>query len=126
MTNQELFDELLRTTQVVRKNAMGNEGRWVLDGAFREAYERNPSNEEVERILAKMFPWLFGDSSIMHILTRPHPTGQDLYNALFIAHHADKSGIIVMAFNTYGRYKFPDGLPKPEPQMALLESLDEA
>ena len=114
----DVFDELLRTTQVIRKNAIGNETRALLDKSYLKQYGRTATDEEAELFLATMFPWVFGESSIMHILTRPDPTGMDLYNALSIAHYLDKTGMILTAYNTYGRY---EELPEPDIRICLEE-----
>ena len=124
MTGEERLDiltELLRTTQVVRKNAMGNEGRMALNGAFREVYDRAATDEEAERLLADMFPWVFGPKSIMEPLIaitsrRSPPTGMDMYNILVIVHRLDKTGILLMGYKIYSQL---GSLPEPDVRMCM-------
>jgi len=107
----QLIDEMLHSTQVVRKNALGNEGRYVLNGAFADAYDRMPTDEEAEAVLTDLFPWLFGDKSIMLPLikmaqrSQPPPTKQETYNVLMIAHRLEP--IVKLAYEVYIEKKLP-------------------
>ncbi|NIQ88648.1 MAG: hypothetical protein GWN93_06035 [Deltaproteobacteria bacterium] len=112
----EILTELLRTTQVARKNIMGN-----LDDAFEKATGEQSSDEELEEFLAKSMPWLFGPKSIVHLLIKVTtkkslPTGMDMYNILIMAHRLDESGVILKAYEVYTNDR-GSKLPKPDIKM---------
>ncbi len=120
-------DELLRTTQLIRRNCIGNEGRYVINNAFREA-GREPTDEEVEKLLAGMFPYLFGPRSIMEPLVRlsmreKPPTGQEVYNLIVLA-NMDKSGMIQKAYEVYTNEQRT--FPRADIRLCLPDPSEEA
>jgi len=73
--------------------------------------------EEVEALLADIFPWVFGPKSIMHALidlADREPTSHEVYNLLIIAHRLDKTGVIKQSYDTFSRY---GPMPEPNPNM---------
>ena len=112
---------------VVRKNMIGNEGRATLTAAMVQAGMADVSDSAVEYMLGQMFPWVWGERSIMlplqhitdaydHGLT---PFASDVYNVLYIAHALDNTGVILRGFETYGRSELQP-LPEPAPHILAL------
>src|SRR5689334_3733802 len=125
---QPVMDDLLRTCMFIRKNQIGEEARHLVDEHWREAYDgKGPTNDQVEALLTDIYPWLWGPRSIMPLLISitdayakgSIPNGQAVYNALYIVHHSDRTGIIKIGYEqVYSRKR--DELPEPEMWMAMV------
>jgi hypothetical protein len=118
---RSILEELLRTTQVVRKNQIANEARQLIDAAWSNARKgATPTDADVEWLLSEIYPWVWGEKSIMNPLIHAldlyargsAPSGMDIYNILFIAHRLDRSGVIRAGYETYANE--PRKLPEPD------------
>jgi|GEM_PF-6772023 len=122
-----VMDELLRVTQVIRKNMIASQGGMLIRRALEDA-DITDTEEERERLLTAMFPYLFGPSSLMHpllVVTNAYdsgetPEGSSIYNILLIAYHLDRHQAILKAYETYGR---PELQPLPKPALMAVADL---
>lgn len=120
MDYTELVNELLRTTQILRKNMIGNEGRAFIETAF----PNGATEQQIEELLEGLYPWVFGPKSIMHALIKLTTLnralcGSDVYNLLVIAHRLDKTGAIKLAYETFTG----ESRKLPEPNLLMMADI---